>query len=66
MSRVGRAFEDDLAFVHQGHVVKAAGLVQVGGGDEGGDLLGVDELGQDEPEVAPRDRIDAGGGARRG
>ena len=48
------------AVVEEGEAVEALGLVEVGGGDDGGDAA-ADHLVHDPPEVAARDRVDAEG-----
>ena len=54
------AFEEDPALVDQGHAVAALGLVEVAGGDDHGDMLLGHQVVEDQPQVSPRDGIDAG------
>ena len=65
---VGLAFHDfrgrtadELALVHQADAVAALGFVQVGGGHEDGDSI-FQELVENRPEIAARDRVHAVGG----
>ena len=51
----------ELALVHEGDAIAALGFVQVRRGDEDGEAVGR-EMRQGVPELAARDRIDAGGG----
>ncbi len=57
-SATGRVEGDDSPAVEERDPVAALRLVHVGRGDEHGDALG-DHLVDDEPQVAPRDGVDA-------
>src|SRR6266581_9789256 len=59
--RIGRAVSDELAVINVGDVAAALGFVHVVGGDEEGDAVST-HLEEKVPELAARDRIDAGGG----
>ena len=48
----GRALEEDFSGVDEGDVVASFGFVEVAGGDDDGDVFGVDEVVEDDPEVA--------------
>ena len=57
---VRRVALDQPSLVHQAHPVAALRLIQISGGDQDRDSV-LDQLVQDGPEIAARDRIDAVG-----
>ena len=59
--RVGRVHGEDAALVHERHARAALGLVEVGRRQQQGEPLAL-EAGEEPPEVAARDGVDAGGG----
>src|SRR5437016_2441258 len=59
--RIGRAVGDELAVINVGDVAAALGFVHVVSGDEERDAM-TGKLEEEIPELATRDRIDAGGG----
>jgi len=59
--RIGLAGRQHAPAEHQGHAMESAGLVHVGGGHQRGDALLAQQAREDGPEVAARNRIDAGG-----
>src|SRR2546430_14011689 len=59
--RIGRAVGDEFAVINVGHVTAALGFVHVVSGDKERDAV-TGKLEEEIPELAARDRIDAGGG----
>src|SRR2546425_3484588 len=59
--RIGRPISDELSVINVGDVAAALGFVHVMCGDEKGDAV-AGKLEEEIPELAARDRIDAGGG----
>src|SRR5437879_4169853 len=59
--RIGRAVGNQLAVINVGYVAAALGFVHVVSGDEEGDAM-TGKLEEEIPELAARDRVDAGGG----
>jgi hypothetical protein len=57
----GRALRNELAAMQHEDLGTALGLVEVGGADDHREMLFVDQLLHDFPELAPRQRVDAHG-----